>query len=195
MTSETLTELRRLLDDAMTYADYDLAWQLAEQGLGIARDGEVLGEIMYFRAQMAILRDDYATAMEHLDGAIRYNPKDGAAYNDRALCMVELGEVKGAMDYFDRGIAVEPDYATIYHNKGWLLNRVGRSREAIPYFEKALALEPDRAVTYENLANAYERLGRTGEAMAAYRKALRFLRASSPGIKSQIEQRIRRLEQ
>jgi tetratricopeptide (TPR) repeat protein len=115
--------------------------------------------------------------------------------NDRALCVVELGDPEGALSYFDRGIEAEPDYATVYHNKGWLLNKVGRHKEAMGYFHKALELDPGRAVTYENLADCLGHLAQYQEAFKAYERALSLLKPNYRGIKRQIVAQMRSVEE
>lgn len=193
MNDPRFTDLRRRVDEAITFDDLSLAGTMAREGLMQAREKESLGEMMYFRAQCAIIEKNFDEALGYLDRALGYNPRDGAAYNDKALCLVELGVLDGVEELFDRGIAVEPDYATIHHNKGWFLNKTGRHEEALGCFEKALALEPDRAVSYENMADAYENAGHADEALKAYKKALELLRCSG-SIRDQIAGEIRRLE-
>ncbi len=188
------SKLRRQLDDAITYADFSAAILLAQDGLQAAEHQENLGEMMYFKAQREIIAENYHNALKFLDSAIKFNPFDGAAFNDRALCMIELGITDAqALANFDRGIEVEPDYATIYHNKGWYLNKLGRHKEAIEYFEKTLGLEPARAVTYENLADAYLHLGSTNKAVEAFQKALKYLKPDYTDIRQQIEAKIEML--
>jgi tetratricopeptide (TPR) repeat protein len=187
--------LRIELDNAITYGTKKNALEIARKGLEQARKHHLPGEVEYFLAQRHIIKDECASAIEHLDKAIGFNPHDGAAYNDRALCMVELGIIDDAIRYFDRGISVEPDYATIYHNKGWLLNNIGRHTEAIRCFRKALELEPDRPVTYDNLADAQRNLGDNKGALESYRKVLALLRPGCCGkIRAQIAKEIRLLE-
>ena len=189
-----LDKLRKRLDEAITYGRFELAKRLIHEGLKQARERELLGEAAYFKGQMEIIKGYYCEAIKHFDQAIRYNPNDGAAFNDRALCMVELGIIDEAFYYFDKGIEVEPDYATIYHNKGWLLNKTGRHSEAIEYFERALEIEPGRAVTYENLANAWANLFNYRESLAAYHKAINLLSADCSDIKKQIIAEMKLLE-
>jgi tetratricopeptide (TPR) repeat protein len=187
--------LRIKLDDAITYGSHKEAVKLARQGLKEAEEKNLAGEIEYFKGQTELLNKEFTTAIEHFDAAIKYNPNDGAAYNDRALCMVELGIIDEAFQYFDKGIEVEPDYATIYHNKGWLLNNIGKHSEAIKYFTRALELEPNRAVTYDNLADAFYNLGDYKDALAAYNKVLEFLKPGScKEIRKQITVRIKEIE-
>jgi tetratricopeptide (TPR) repeat protein len=189
-------ELRAKLDEAITYETNTKAVALAKVGLAEALRKNVPAEVEYFKGQLELLKGNFVTAIEHFDAAIAYNSKDGAAYNDRALCMVELGIIDEAMHYFDKGIAVEPDYATIYHNKGWLLNNIGHHRKALEYFKKALELEPDRAVTYDNLADALYNLSDYAGALQAYRKVLELLKPGScRGIRKQIKEKIRSLKE
>jgi tetratricopeptide (TPR) repeat protein len=187
--------LRKELDDAITYGTQKASLAIARKGLRLAQAAGASGEIEYFKAQIHIVRKNFVTAIEHLDRAIGFNPHDGAAYNDRALCMIELGIIDDSIPFFDKGIAVEPDYATIHHNKGWLLNNIGRHTEAIRCFRKALKLEPDRAVTYDNLADAQLNLGDSRGALASYRKVLALLKPGQcRSIRKQIMARIEVIE-
>lgn len=183
------------MDDAITYGCFESAEKLCQEGLRQSEERGCLAEAEYFKGQLEILNGNYYEAIEHFDLAIKHNPGDGAAFNDRALCMVELGIIDEAFYYFDRGIEAEPDYATIYHNKGWLLNKVGRHSEAIECFRKALELEPDRAVTYENLANALVNLGDYQEALACFQKAIDLLKPEYSDIKEQIIAEMKSVEE
>jgi len=130
------TELRRQIDHAITFHDVRAARDHARKGFARAQAEEIISEQMYFRGQFEIINGHFEKAIPYLDKAIEYNPTDGAAFNDRALCMVELGIIEGVMEYFDRGIAVEPDYATIYHNKAWFLNKLGQHQESLVLFKR-----------------------------------------------------------
>jgi len=194
--NQHLLDLRIKLDQAITYGTHQEAVAVATGALEKALKDDLPGEIEYFKGQLALLAEDFPGAIKHFDEAIRHNPDDGAAFNDRALCMVEIGSIDGALEYFDKGIYVEPDYATIYHNKGWLLNNIGRHKEAIGCFNKALELEPARAVTYDNLADALFNLGDLQGAIDAYKKVLVFLPVGCCAeIKQEVNLRIKELEQ
>lgn len=190
-----LAKVRARLDEAITYGSRNSAMKIAREGLMQSRRKDLPGEMEYFSGQLQMLKENYAAAIEHFDAAIKYNPADGGSYNDRALCMVELGIIDEALVYFDKGIAVEPDYANIYHNKGWLLNNIGRHREAIECFKKTLQLEPERPVTYDNLADALFNLGDYRGALESYKKVLELLK---PGcckeIRRQIVSKVREIE-
>jgi tetratricopeptide (TPR) repeat protein len=194
MNHPAFTQLRRRIDEAITFDEITHARRWIAQGLEQAHAMQCPGEAMYFYAQEAIITEDFEKAMGLLEQALAFNPDDGAAYNDMALCMVEMGRLEGVLEVFDQGIAVEADYATIHHNKGWFLNKIGRPTEALLCFERALALEPGRVVTWENVADAYEGLGRIPEALGAYQKALSFLEGPRDVVRHQIEGEIERLQ-
>jgi len=194
MNHPDFTKLRYSIDEAITFNDLKTAKQLALEGLSASMRKEVLSEQMFFSAQIEIIEERFEAAIKYLDKAIKYNPKDAAAFNDRALCMIELGIIYGVMEYFNKGIEVEPDHETVYHNKGWFLNKLGQHREALVFFEKALEINSDRAVTYENIANVYENLGDIDLAIAAYTEALRLIGSSFECVRGQINSQINRLK-
>jgi tetratricopeptide (TPR) repeat protein len=194
MNHPAFTQFRRLIDAAITFNDLVSAKKFIAQGLQLAQQKECLGEMMYFRAQAAIVDESFMEALVYLDKAIAYNPADGAAYNDKALCLSELGRIEGVLELFDKGIEVESDYATIHHNKGWFLNKTGQHEAALACFRKALEIEPGRAVTYENMANTYENMGCKDEAIRCYKDALKSTQHVFVAIKDQIRFQIKRLE-
>jgi Flp pilus assembly protein TadD len=184
-------QLRIELDRAITFGRDIEAFAIAQNGLAAAKAKNIPAEAEYFRAQFFILDEDFFAAIAHLDKAIALNPCDGAAFNDKALCLIELGKFDEALSNFDQGILAEPDYASVYHNKGWFLNKLGRFHEAIECFNKTLELEPERAVTYENLGDVYLNLGLKDNARQAYQNALKCLPDDCEGIKAQLEKLIK----
>ena len=188
-----LLHYRLQLDEALTFHDLPLAEKIADLALHLAEKQENLPEIFYFKAQLEMLDQNFTQAIIFLARAVSINTKDGAAFNDMALCLAELGMIQEALLFFDKGIGVEPDYPNIYHNKGWLMSHLGHYSEAIALFSKALSLDPDRAVTYENLGYSLESLGRMEEAVAAYQRALDLVKPHFSGIREQIQERMTNL--
>ncbi len=190
------TELRLKLDYVFTYKSKKEAMAVARACLKEVTKANIPSEIVYFKGQVEIIKGNLVSAIEFMDEAIKLNPKDGAAYNDRALAMIEIGILDGPLQYFDKGIEVEPDFATIHHNKGWFLNNLGRHTEAIKCLNTALELEPDRAVTYDNLADAYFNLGDYKKSLEAYKKVLELLKpGEAKGIRKQILKHIKQIEE
>jgi len=172
---DDLKKIRKLLDEALTYERYDEGRDLARRGLKLARTKEVLYEIEYFRGEIALIEESFQEAIEHFDRAIRFNPKDSESYNDKALCLAELGLDEEAIKWFDRAIEIDPRYATLYHNKGWVLNETGRHEEAIRCFRKALELDPESVVANASIADSLVKLGDYEASSNFYQKALELL--------------------
>lgn len=191
---DEILQIRLDLDEAITYGDLEKAKKLADSGLALSLNKNNSAEAEYFKGQIEILNENYLKAIEHFDQAVKYNSKDGASYNDRALCMVELGVIENAFTYFDKGIEAEPDFATIYHNKGWLLNKIGRYDEAIECFKKALELDPNKAVTYENLADSHYKKGDKKTALECLNEALNLLNPEYLNIREELLERTRMIE-
>ena len=53
------SELRKKIDEAITYGRFELAASLTQEGLKQARQDELLGEIEYFKGQAEILEGNY----------------------------------------------------------------------------------------------------------------------------------------
>lgn len=192
---DNLIRLRLKLDNAITYGTKKEALCIARIGLAKAKKRRFIGEVEYFKGQADLINNRFVSAIEHFDKAIAHNPYDGASYNDKALCLAELGLIDEALVYFNKGIEVESDYATIYHNKGWLLNNIGQYTQAIACFNKALELEPGRAVTYDNLADAQYNIQDYAGSLASYKRVIYLLKPGScVQIRKQILSNIKSLE-
>ena len=70
MNHPAFTKFRRLIDEAITFNDLAAAKKLIRQGLALAEQKECLGEMMYFKAQDAIVEEDLGGAIVYLDKAI-----------------------------------------------------------------------------------------------------------------------------
>ncbi len=187
---DDLKKIRKLLDEALTYERYDEGMDLARRGLKLARTKEILCEIEYFRGEIALIEERPKEAIGHFDRAIGFNPRDSESYNDKALCLAELGLDEEAIKWFDRGIEIDPRYATLYHNKGWILNKVGRHEEAIRCFREALELDPESVVTNASLADSLAKLGDYEASSNFYRRALELLGARDREIERGLRRRL-----
>ena len=92
MNHPLFTQLRHKIDEAITFHDITSARKYAREGLMMAQEKECPAEAMYFQAQFRIIAGSFDEAVPYLHKALEFNPKDGAAYNDLALCRVEKPE-------------------------------------------------------------------------------------------------------
>jgi tetratricopeptide (TPR) repeat protein len=147
--------------------------------------------VLFQLGRAALARHDYATAVEHLEGALRMNP---AATNVRyplAMAFQGLGDLEKAQSYLDQsqgraggaGVALaDPlmsEVSTVlrspqaYWDLGLYAGGRGNWPEAVRQFRNAVELAPDSAVLRLNLAVALNHLGEARAAMDQFEEAVR----------------------
>jgi hypothetical protein len=79
-------------------------------------------------------------ARENYDEAIRLNPQNAKAYNNRGVSYHELGEYNWAIYDYEDAIRLDPEYAEAYSNRGLTYQSLGQVEEAERDFQKAKEL-------------------------------------------------------
>jgi tetratricopeptide (TPR) repeat protein len=91
-------------------------------------------------------------------------------YNNRAVELMELGQLQAARAHAEQSLRLQPDYATTWNNRGVLQLRFGDSEAAQHDYQHALELDPKHAGALFNLAAHYRRSGNTAGAKALERR-------------------------
>ena len=116
---------------------------------------------------------DYKGAITDYDTAIRLNPDDATAYNNRGAAKHKLGQRFDAIADYDTAIRLKPDYANAYYNSGIAKNDLGQHFDAIADYDTAIRLKPDDAAAYNNRGIAKGDLGQHFDAIVDYDTAIR----------------------
>ena len=92
--------------------------------------------------QHAFCSESHATttAEENYDKAIRLNPQNAKAYNNRGVSYHELIDYNWAIYDYDEAIRLAPEYALAYNNRGLTYQSLGKVEEAERDFQKAKEL-------------------------------------------------------
>ena len=97
----------------------------------------------------------YREAIENYDKAIKIDPNDANAYNNRGIAKVLLGgNNKGAIKDYDKAIEIDPKSTYAYNNRGNAKVLLKDFKEAIKDYDKAIELDPNNAETYTNRGKA-----------------------------------------
>lgn len=143
----------------------------AIQALEIARAGGIDAPELHEQLALA-----YGRTGRHEDAIARYtaliaaNPRDAAAFSNRAVLLADLGRTADAFADFDRAIALKPDFAAAYLNRG-VARRVGGDLDgAVADFTQAAALSPTAKTLY-TLGTTLAEQSRHAEASEAYARA------------------------
>lgn len=189
-----LEKERKRLDREITFFHISKAERIIKKCLKLSRRNKDTFFLYYFTGQSYIVKEEFTKALLYLEKALRLHTHDGCAYNDKALCLAELGKYEESLHCFNEGLKKDNNCASLFHNKGWLLHLLGRYREAILCFHKALELEPKRAESLYSMADSYVRLGKPEEGRRYFRKALKEIKGYSRYMCRETQKRLKELE-
>lgn len=185
---------RKKLDREITFFHLKKAKERIFRCLEFAKEKKDDFFFFYFLAQYFIIVEDFKKALDYLNIALNIRKNDPCTYNDKAICLAELGKYKEALDCFNEGILKNRDYPLLYHNKGWLLNLLNRHKEAILCFKKALEIEPDLPEALWSLADSYLKLKDKINAKKYLKKALLNIKGKSSFIYKLIKKELNKLD-
>jgi tetratricopeptide (TPR) repeat protein len=112
-------------------------------------------------------------ALEDCTRAIRLDPKNALAFNNRVLVWMNKGDLDRAMADAIEAIQLNPGSATGYANRGIIFARKNDYDRAIADYDKAIQLNTENAVSYVNRSYARNVKGDYDGAIADCDAALR----------------------
>jgi tetratricopeptide (TPR) repeat protein len=117
-------------------------------------------------------RGDPAASVEQIDRALKRNPNDAAAHNNRGNALLALRRFDEALASYDRALTLRPAYPDALCNRGAALHALRRFDDALVACDRCIALQPDYAEAHANRGNTLRELRRYGEAVDACDRAL-----------------------
>jgi protein O-GlcNAc transferase len=117
-------------------------------------------------------RGEYREAARRIEAALKINPNNAAAHNNRANALKDLGQPKEALAGYDRAIALKADYAEALYNRGNVLRELARFEDAAASYGRAVAIRPNYPEAFNNRGSALKALERLDEALASYDQAI-----------------------
>jgi len=106
-------------------------------------------------ADELLAQDRFDEALVEYDEAIRIEPKNAPAYNNRGTAYGALGQYDRATDDFDESIRLDPVYAEAYNNRGIVSGKLGQYEKSVEDYGEAIRIEPLYALAYNNRGFAY----------------------------------------
>ena len=193
MSKIDLEKERKKLDREVTFFHFERALRKISKCIKEAKRRKDKFFLCYFLAQNQIINEDFYQGINYLDKAIAIRETDGCSYNDKALCLAELGKHTEALEVFNKGIKKDPNCTSLYHNKGWLLNLLAKHKEAVICFHKALELDPRRPEVLYSLADSYFHLNKRDLAAKYFKRALAKVKGRSSYVYGDISRRLKGL--
>lgn len=125
---------------------------------------------------------NYLAAADAFTDDIRLQPRSAAAWNNRAVARVRLGDLDGAIRDYNQAIELSPRDAELYFNRGDALVAAGQYADAIRDFDRAIALMPSYARAIFNRGTAYALAGQPAAARRDWQAAVQL--EGDPYVKS-----------
>ena len=119
----------------------------------------------------AHMRSDYAKALADYTEAVRIDPKNSKAYNNRGLVYQARGDIDRAIADFNEAQRLSPKTTSVYVNRGTLYARQSEFDKALADFSEAIKIDPQCIGAYRLRASVYEAMGFKTKAMADLRLA------------------------
>lgn len=99
--------------------------------------------------------NDYSGAIQVLEEAIKYNPKNEAAIYEIAYCYDQSGEYQKAIQCYSNFIEENPYSFTAWYNLGNAYSKLEDWKKAIWAYDYCVVINEDFSPAYFNLGNAY----------------------------------------
>ena len=107
-------------------------------------------------------------ALHCYEHALKLEPQDPMALNNKATALSDLGRYQEALDCYNRVLETNPKYAKVWYNKGSLLEQMAKYQEAITCYDHALHLDSRLSGAWCNKGRALYTLGRIQEALECW---------------------------
>ena len=143
-------------------------------------DGETDPVKLFERGQDAHAKNDYKSAIQLYEAAIKLKPEFPEAEFQRAMALLVTNRKDEAIQGFNRAVALRPDWALAYAKFGSLLSSYfNDDRDAEPILRRAVELDGQNIQALVALAEICARAGKLTEALRLVRAATALPTATS----------------
>ena len=129
-------------------------------------------EDFFNSAQAKRAAGDLDGAIADYNRAIRLNPKESAAYNNRRLAKEGRGDLNGAIADYSRAVQLNPKDAFAYNNRGNAKAAKGDFNGAIADYDRAIRLDPKYANAYYDRGLAKKKKNDFAGAISDYNRVI-----------------------
>ena len=124
---------------------YNRLWKNDETLFEYAVGAYPRNALARFRLANAVIAQDPARALTHLEISNRIAPRTGLTVNNIGVVLTKLGRHREAEEHYREALALMPENAQVHVNLGEVNLKLGRPEEAVSYFRESARLDPKRA--------------------------------------------------
>ena len=143
-----------------------IAQQIAEE------DKIFLSNLKLREGNKFIDEGDNKSAEKAFSEAIKFNPENALAWDNRGVAYINQKKYTQAIADFDKAIELNPNFYMAYDNCSYAYTELKKYEQSIQYSNKAIELNPKYAIAWNNRGAAKSWLNLMREAIADYDKAI-----------------------
>jgi tetratricopeptide (TPR) repeat protein len=106
--------------------------------------------------------ETYQEAFMLYDQAIKQDPNNTRAWNNKGVALAEMDNFTGSIYCFDKVIEIDQTLAEAWNNKGAALDCLGHHSEALAYYDNSTVLNPSLAEAWYNMGRSLNELDMPG---------------------------------
>jgi DnaJ-class molecular chaperone len=137
---QTLTEAVNILTNPARRKQHDA--ELSSGGPKAGADFAQVSKAYLAKGVKAYKENDWRSAYENFDMAVKHNPADAKAHHYLALAAMRTGNVRQAVQAIESAVQKEPVNSTYLKDAGMICRRAGLVAKAERYFGEALQWDP-----------------------------------------------------
>lgn len=137
---QTLTEAVNVLTNAARRKQHDA--ELASPVKGGTIDFAQIAKVYLAKGAKAWKENDWRTAYENFDMAVKHNPADAKANHYLALASTRIGNLRQAVQAIEAAVQKEPVNSVYLKDAGLICRRAGLVAKAERYLGEALQWDP-----------------------------------------------------
>ena len=119
-------------------------------------------------------KGDFDHAIADYDQAIRLDPKNASALNNRGIVWFEKGDFDRAIADYNLALRADANFAPAYNNRGDAWRAKNDLARALADFDRAIQLSPQFALAYDNRGLVYYQKRDYDHAIGDFDAAIRF---------------------
>jgi len=121
---------------------------------------------------------NYDEALSHFDKALEIDPTLSHVWNERGLCLKDMGKYEDALKSFEKALEITPndeeylyDYGEVLEILGILLRQRKFLENSIKTFAKVTEINPNNASAWNHMGICIKESGREEESRQAFERA------------------------
>ena len=129
-------------------------------------------ECNYLLAVIAIGRQDFAAAVEHLRRATSIRPDFIDGFYNMGVALNVLDRHAEAVEVYKRILSLEPKHCDALYNLACALSKLGQHRGAVETFDRLIGLQPQSAEAFDGRGTAFSALKDYEAALQSHEAAI-----------------------